>query len=86
MERDSCRMLHETRDHRTVHVIGHSLRAHEYEIRSQLDLHPDASVREKNSLGRLPVPERCVSSAVQEHEEGICWGHHQSKKRVPLSE
>ena len=33
-----------------------------------------ASVREKGSLGRMPVPVRTVSHAVQEHEEVTCLG------------
>ena len=47
-----------------VHLIGHPQRAHEYEIKSQLDHHPDAMAREKNSLGRLPVTERGACKAL----------------------
>ena len=53
-----------------------------HKIQGQLDHHPDASVREKNNLGRLSVLERCVSSAVQGHEEGICSGHDLGQRNV----
>ena len=61
-------------------MIGHLQKAHEYEIHRQLDHHPDASVREKNSLGRLRVTERCVSNTVQGHEEKICSGHNHGQR------
>ena len=68
------------RHHRTVHVIGRSLRAHGYEMRGQLHHHPGASVREKSSLGRLSLPMKIVLSAVREHEEVICPGHNHGQR------
>ena len=52
-----------------VHMIERSLRAHGHEIQSQLHQHPGASVREKASLGHLPVPVKTVLNALQGHEE-----------------
>ena len=53
-------------DHETRRVTERSLREHDREMYGQLHQHPGASERETSSPGRM-------SSAVQEHEEVICW-------------
>ena len=39
-----------------------------------------SETREKNTLDRLSVLDRCVSSAVQRHEEGTYSGHNDSQR------
>ena len=69
-----------SRDHRTVRVIGHPLRSKEHEVYDPLHQHPAASIREKNILGRLSVLEEHVVSVAQEHEEGICSCYNQGQR------
>ena len=64
------------REHPTVHVVGHSLRANEQEMYDQRPQLPPATMREKSRLRRLSVPEENVLCATHGDEEGICLCHN----------
>ena len=74
-----------SKDQRTMCVIGHSPRTKGQEVHDQLHHHPAVSVREENILCRLSVHEVNVVGAAQAHEEVIYSGHNhgQRNKKSP---
>ena len=72
--RQRHRVPYNQRNHRMVHMIERSLRSHVSEMSGQLYQHPGVSGREQDSLCRMSVPVKTLSSAMKEHEEVTCTG------------
>ena len=67
------------RYHQVEHMIERLLRARGHEMQDQF-YHPSASVREKNSLGRMSVSVKTVLDAAREHEEETCKGYNHGQR------